>query len=42
MIVKEAANLCGYTDQLAFSKMYKNMYGISPKDVFCGSEQSKK
>ncbi|MBR5307417.1 MAG: AraC family transcriptional regulator [Clostridia bacterium] len=42
MIVKEAANLCGYTDQLAFSKMYKNIYGVSPKDVFGGSEQSKK
>lgn len=32
--VKEAAYLCGYSDPLAFSKMYKKTYGIAPKSVF--------
>jgi AraC-like DNA-binding protein len=36
--IKEAAYLCGYTDQLAFSKMYKKVYGITPKSVYESSK----
>ncbi len=32
--VKEAAYLCGYSDQLSFSKMYKKIYGVTPKSVY--------
>ena len=36
--VKETAYLCGYNDQLAFSKMYKKVYGITPKSVYESSK----
>lgn len=31
--VKEAAFLSGYEDALAFSRMFKKKYGISPKEM---------
>lgn len=31
--VKETANLVGYNDPYAFSKMFKNIYGISPSEI---------
>ena len=31
--VKEAAFMSGYDDALAFSRMFKKVYGITPKDV---------
>jgi AraC-like DNA-binding protein len=30
--VSEAAMLCGYSDVCNFSKMFKRMYGVSPKN----------
>lgn len=30
--VKEISNLVGYSDQLAFSKVFKNKFGISPRN----------
>ena len=32
------AYLCGYNDQLSFSKMFKKIYGVTPKSVIEISE----
>ncbi len=31
--VKETASLVGYSDPYAFSKMFKNIYGVSPSEI---------
>ena len=38
ILVKEVASMCGYTDYYHFFKIFKNHYGISPKELRGESE----